>query len=69
LIFDVSIKDDYGSKGIGGDLESDIVKIFDIILDISRVWMKRKLIWKRIFESISQRKRRKEFIIPILHVD
>ena len=37
IIFDASIRDDDNSRGIRGNLKSNIIKIFDITLDVSRV--------------------------------
>jgi len=55
MIFDASIRDDNGREGIIESLKSAIIKIFDMTLDVLRVWIKRKTIWKSIFESVFQR--------------
>ena len=61
---------------VGRHIDSDVVKIAKVILDILSSRVEGKTIWERVDESLSQRKlfikRRKwreEFITPIVHIN
>jgi len=76
IVFDAHVRYDNEQGRIIGCFESDIVKIFDMILNIFLSWIKRKSIRIGISKTISWRefvikwiKIRKEFVLLIIYIN
>lgn len=76
MIFDAHIRYDNSWEGIGRSCENNVIKIFNKNLDAFLPWMKGKFIRKGINRAIFWRKfliewikRKKRFILLIVHVD
>jgi len=54
MIFNASIRNNNSREGIRRNLESNIIEILDMTLDVSKVWIKRKMIWESIHEPVFQ---------------